>query len=370
MKKIDSSSWNMSIGYLPHSQNVEGPVDRRRGGRITKELQRYGFNISYYNPINDQNDYDIIIISGLYNIDNIIIDLKSRKNTYFILDQPDALLLSAGPHLRFISRIMRNIRELKMKLFNPNIYLRKIVELATVSDAIITNSTMQADVLLKYNKNVTAIPDILDEEYGGQLKKATQNNICRLVWEGFSENVLHFNSIRKALEILSAKYSIELLVYCNENIPKYFKHAGSVKKYLSTLPCRTIFCPWNKETCANDLLKGDIGVIPIDMRNKFASAKPANKLNIMRMLGLPVVATPTQAHKEAIHDGIDGFIASNTKEWVEKIGRLIDDINLRESVGIVGREKAFKNSSFSMIWPQWRSVFLSLQGKKQISIDI
>jgi predicted nucleotidyltransferase len=310
------------------------------------------------------NDYDILIISGLHDIDKLIVDRHRRQNTYFILDQTNALLFSAGPHLRLISRVARYARELRKKYFDRSTYFNKIAEFATICDAIIVGSAIQADIYSSYNKNVTIIPDILDEEYGGFCKRASKNDVCRLVWEGFAENVLHFDVIKKALKILSTKYSIELLVYSNEYIPKYFKYAGKVEKYLSTIPCSTEYSFWRKESIAEDLLKGDVGIIPIEMKNKFAAAKPDNKLNILRMMGLPVVATPTLAYKESIEDGLDGFLASTTKEWVSKIGRLIEDVNLRERIGLAGRLKALEKASFSRIWPQWIKVFSSLSGRK------
>jgi glycosyltransferase involved in cell wall biosynthesis len=84
----------------------------------------------------------------------------------------------------------------------------------------------------------------------------------------------------------------------------------------------------------------------------------------MRMLGLPVVATPTEAYREAVIDGIDGFLAHNTHDWIDKIGRLITDVDLRERVGNAGRAKAIDSASFSRIWPQWIKVFSSLKGRK------
>ena len=365
MNKLKSYVWNMMIGYYPNSEKGDSPVDRRRGGRIIKELINYGFNTSNYNPENDSKHFDIVIISGLRNIDSIIADQLRKINTYFILDLPDALLLSAGPHLRMISRIMRGVRVIEWKLFGIKTLNQKLTKLISLCDAITVGSSTQAKLLFRYNKNVSKIPDIIDEEYARVCKRVSLNNETRLVWEGFGENVLHFEVIRNALKELSLRYSIELHVFSNESIPKYFKHAGSVERYLSTLPCRTIFHPWRKETCADDLLKGDIGIIPIDLRNQFASAKPENKLNILRILGLPAVATPTEAYREAIQDGIDGFLAFNSREWVDKVGQLIEDINIRERFGYIGREKALKQASFSNIWPQWLKVLSSLDGRKE-----
>lgn len=361
----DSLDWNMKIGYLPHSENCDGPSDRRRIGRITKELEKHGFEVCLYNPAKDLVDYDIVIISGLRNIGSIIEDRLRRKNTYFILDQSDALLLSAGPHLRSVSRVMRLIRVSACNFFLKKNFLGNLVELVKICDRIVVGSTLQKETLIKYNKNVTVISDILDEEYSLKKKESLSSESVRLVWEGFSENVLHFEVMRKALKELSSRYKIELLIYCNERIPKYFKHAGSIENYLSTLPCITKYHPWNKQTCADDLLNGNIAVIPIDLKNRFAAAKPANKLNAMRLLGIPVVATPTVAHKEAIIDGIDGFLSSDTTEWVNKISMLIEDSVLRARMGKAGRYRALEASSFNKIWPHWLKVFSSLSGRKE-----
>ncbi|HAI74171.1 TPA: hypothetical protein DCL22_02185 [Candidatus Moranbacteria bacterium] len=49
-----------------------------------------------------------------------------------------------------------------------------------------------------------------------------------------------------------------------------------------------------------------------------------------------------QTFSETIEDGIDGFLAGNTAEWVEKISRLVEDENLRKTMGEKAREKVLK----------------------------
>ncbi len=62
------------------------------------------------------------------------------------------------------------------------------------------------------------------------------------------------------------------------------------------------------------------------------------------------MAAATQTFREAIADGVDGFLASNTEDWVEKLEKLITDKKLRKEMGKKAREKALqkytvKNSS-------------------------
>jgi glycosyltransferase involved in cell wall biosynthesis len=60
------------------------------------------------------------------------------------------------------------------------------------------------------------------------------------------------------------------------------------------------------------------------------------------IVGVPTVAAATQTFQEAIEDGADGFVASNTEEWIEKLEKLILDENLRRNMGKEAREKTLR----------------------------
>ena len=45
----------------------------------------------------------------------------------------------------------------------------------------------------------------------------------------------------------------------------------------------------------------------------------------------------------AIEDGVTGFLAGNVLEWTEKLGRLIEDENLRKMMGERAKEKTLKD---------------------------
>ena len=58
---------------------------------------------------------------------------------------------------------------------------------------------------------------------------------------------------------------------------------------------------------------------------------------------MPTIASATQTFKETITDGVNGFLADSTAEWIEKIGKLITDENLRKSMGEKAREKSLRD---------------------------
>jgi glycosyltransferase involved in cell wall biosynthesis len=64
-------------------------------------------------------------------------------------------------------------------------------------------------------------------------------------------------------------------------------------------------------------------------------------------LGLPVVATPTGSNLEIINDGVNGFLASSPQEWYDRIITLIDNPELRTSMGEAARKTAEERFSLT-----------------------
>jgi glycosyltransferase involved in cell wall biosynthesis len=83
----------------------------------------------------------------------------------------------------------------------------------------------------------------------------------------------------------------------------------------------------------------DINLAPLEIGNPFCEAKSELKWIEAGLVGVPTVAAGTQTFCEAIADGVDGFVASNKEEWIEKIEKLIVNKNLREQVGKKVRKK-------------------------------
>ncbi|HUD08769.1 MAG TPA: glycosyltransferase, partial [Candidatus Saccharimonadales bacterium] len=55
------------------------------------------------------------------------------------------------------------------------------------------------------------------------------------------------------------------------------------------------------------------------------------------------VAAATQTFREAIEDGVDGFVAGDDGEWKEKLDKLILNGDLRRQMGEIAREKVLEN---------------------------
>lgn len=93
--------------------------------------------------------------------------------------------------------------------------------------------------------------------------------------------------------------------------------------------------PW--EEVPRILNTFDINLGPLEPGNPFCRAKSEVKYIEAASLGVPTIASRVEAFESAIRDGENGFLASGTDEWVEKLERLLSDPALRQSMGEAAR---------------------------------
>ncbi len=86
----------------------------------------------------------------------------------------------------------------------------------------------------------------------------------------------------------------------------------------------------------------DINLAPLEIGDAYCESKSEIKFSGAGILEVPTVAAATQTFREAISDGIDGFVANSTDEWVEKLEKLITDKELRMRMGKAAREKVLR----------------------------
>lgn len=89
--------------------------------------------------------------------------------------------------------------------------------------------------------------------------------------------------------------------------------------------------PWHE--LPHYLRQVDVCLAPLTAESIFNEAKSAIKWVEAALVRTPVVASPTQPFREVIVDGETGFLASSEQEWVDRVGLLLNDSQLRDAVG-------------------------------------
>ena len=133
-----------------------------------------------------------------------------------------------------------------------------------------------------------------------------------------------------ALKRLKEKYDFKFLIIANKN-PNY-------------KDIQYDYIAWNLESEITDLLKINIGLMPL-IDTEFQLGKCAFKAIQYMSLGIPAVVSPVGANCEVVTDGINGFWANSESEWYEKIEILIKDKSLREKMGSASSIKIQKEYS-------------------------
>jgi len=83
------------------------------------------------------------------------------------------------------------------------------------------------------------------------------------------------------------------------------------------------FMPWLSKT-----VDWDIAVVPLE-DSSFNQCKSELKFIELAVLAIPGVYSDMCVYNSIVEDGVNGFLASNEEEWVQKIEKLISDKHLR-----------------------------------------
>jgi glycosyltransferase involved in cell wall biosynthesis len=103
---------------------------------------------------------------------------------------------------------------------------------------------------------------------------------------------------------------------------------------------------WSRETAAAEIISEfDVGLYPLN-DNTVNRHKCAFKALEYMAMGVPVVASPVGANADIISDGVDGFLPSSGRGWIESLTMLTDEAR-RLQMGKAGRQKVVKHYPIS-----------------------
>ncbi|MEK7598578.1 MAG: glycosyltransferase [Patescibacteria group bacterium] len=232
---------------------------------------------------------------------------------------------------------------------NTNVLEKKSYETG-LGKEILTNSYVKtctastsflADILRNHGKKVFIVPNKLS---GDDLRITEKIRVARHETQFsdikigyFSGSFGHnkdFATITDALISVMEKYPAVKL---------FLAGPLNMESALNRFRDRIVQLPFvSRKNHFKNISEVDIGIAPLEIGNPFCESKSELKFFEAGILGVPTVAVRNQTFNEAIIDGVDGFLASSTLEWIEKIGKLIEDEGLRKTMGEKARQKCLK----------------------------
>ncbi len=201
---------------------------------------------------------------------------------------------------------------------------RKIDKIMCISHTVVVgNSYLAKRAFDAGAKNVVIIPSVID------LKKYSMKEYSTLVSKPFVIGWIGSPGSQKLLESL---------------LPVLAEFASTKDVILRVVGARNINypglrienLPWSSDTEVNLIKSFDVGIMPVQ-DEPFQRGKCGFKLIQYMACGIPVIASPIGFNNDIVKDGVNGFLASNRDEWLEKLEVLMRDAELRKRLGSNGR---------------------------------
>ncbi|HSV87296.1 MAG TPA: glycosyltransferase family 4 protein [Bacteroidales bacterium] len=258
--------------------------------------------------------------------------LLRRKGLKMILDFDDSIWINdtsdGNRHFSWLKRPM------------------KTAEIVGLCDMVLVGNRFLAQWALKYNSNVHVVPTTIDTERHVPVQKQVGQKIC-IGWTGSSTTLKHLQMALPILRELQQKYSRRVCFRVISNKPLLADLEG-----LENIS-------WNAETEVSDLRPIDIGIMPLP-DDEWTRGKCGFKGLQYLALEIPAIMSPVGVNTEIIADGVNGFLAKDHKEWVEKLSALIESPDLRSRLGKAGRRTVVERYSFNSQKDRYLQLFNSL----------
>jgi hypothetical protein len=191
------------------------------------------------------------------------------------------------------------------------------------SCAIVTTTTRQlASRVRALNANVHILPNMLpDDHWPFDRPKEQAEDKVVIGWAGSDTHLPDLRQLEGVIDCLLDRYDqVE------------FAWAG-----MSEMP----FPGHERMRCIEGVPINDypslvsqfhIGLAPV-IDTVFNRAKSDLKFLEYAAIGIPVAASRTPTYENSVENGVNGFLASNAKDWLKYLSRLIEDVSLRRDMG-------------------------------------
>ncbi len=206
------------------------------------------------------------------------------------------------------------------------------------SGIIVANDFLYEKVC-KLNKNVIKIPTVVDLD----LYRIETNKFDKftLVWIGTPVTYMYLEKHACILQLMAEKYDFELLVIARKSLENRRIEGVNMR-----------FVNWSQGKETELLFRSHVGIMPLT-DDEFSRGKSAFKLIQYSAAGLPVIASPVGENVKVVDNEKTGFLAESPNEWIDALGKLIEEEELYFDMAANTR-KASENYSIQKYFPVFK----------------
>lgn len=252
---------------------------------------------------------------------------------------------------------------------HPNALERNIIRyFIRESDGVIVSTYPLNERIYNLNERTIVIENTLDERlFDEKTRKnfAEANKNKDKIVVGYMGTPTHdrdfmiiLPAIKKILNKYNDKIKLEILgALSDKRLLIFLPNTGEVNIQGNTE--YTKFMKW-----MNENIFWDFAIAPLEI-NEFTKCKSDIKFLDYSALGIPGIYTRHVPYENTIIHGKTGLLVENdTESWVEALEQMINDENLRRSIGRNAKEYVFSNRVLDNCASKWEAALLSIHGKK------
>jgi len=209
---------------------------------------------------------------------------------------------------------------------------KKVQFICKISHTISAGNQYLAAFAGKLNDRVLINPTVVNTEgahKGLKIHEAT-TRMCTIGWTGTFSTLTHLQTIIPVLSALQQEIDFRFMVICNKDPRFDLKHYEYIE--------------WSEEREADDILKFDIGIMPLP-DTEWAKGKCGFKAIQYMSLGIPAVVSDVGVNATIVDHGENGFVCRTESEWLTALKTLLFDLTLRKKMGLNAYQKIENNYS-------------------------
>lgn len=240
----------------------------------------------------------------------------------YLVDYDDAIFHNYDISKNPIKRIIKNKIDIVMKL----------ATIVTVGNSYLYERARKADA-----KEIVIIPTVIDyKKYISHIFNSTIQDRTIIGWIGSPSTVKYLEIVRGPLNEIAAQAKIQLVV-----IGANFHDENFDVKCVQ----------WSENLEIEELYKIDIGIMPLE-NGLWENGKCGYKLLQYMACAKPVVASPVGVNIDIVSQGVNGFLAESTDDWITHILWLITNHKEAIKMGMNGRETIKSNYTYDINIPK------------------
>lgn len=237
--------------------------------------------------------------------------LLRKRNKNIIFDIDDSIYMPDKEERGLTGRIKKYIKK------------EEVVSALKVSKCVIVENNHIRSFAAGFCANIHIITGPIDTVKNFPRQASGKNDTVIIGWIGSPSTTVYLDMLKGILVELSEKYDIKLNL------------VGAGKYIIPGVRVENV--GWSEAIEVGELHKFDIGVMPMP-DNEWTRGKVGCKMLQYMANAIPAVVSYTPTNAEIIHDGANGFLAYDKKDWINKISILIENLQLRKGMGLKGRQ--------------------------------